>query len=144
MLNEEIFITESFDETRKLGEGLAKKIKNGDILAFYGNLGSGKTTFMQGLAKGLGVKRRIISPTFIIVRSYELQKGNLYHIDLYRTQNVDDLSGLGMGEIIKDRKNIVAIEWAEKMNNFLPQKRIDINFINLGEDKRQIIISRHE
>ena len=60
-------------------------------MAFYGNLGSGKTTFIQGLALGLNIKRRIISPTFIIVRHYKLEKGNFYHTDLYRTQNVNDL-----------------------------------------------------
>ena len=144
MVNEEIFITESFEETRSLGENFARKIRNGDFLAFYGNLGSGKTTFIQGLAKGLGIKRRIISPTFIIVRSYKLQKGNFYHIDLYRIHNLYDLSTLGMDEITEDSKSIIALEWAEKMDTFIPQKRIDIIFDNLGEDKRKIKILKHE
>lgn len=144
MVNEEIFITENFKETQKLGKDLAKRIKNGGILAFYGNLGSGKTTFIQGLAKGLGIKRRIISPTFIIVRSYKLQKDNFYHVDLYRTHNLYDLSTLGIDEIVKNNRNVIAIEWAEKMDTFIPQKRIDIIFENLGENKRQIKILKHE
>ena len=144
MVNEEIFITENFKETQQLGKDLAKRIKNGGILAFYGNLGSGKTTFIQGLAKGLGIKRRIISPTFIIVRSYKLQKDNFYHVDLYRTHNLYDLSTLGIDEIVKNNRNVVAIEWAEKMDTFIPQKRFDIVFENLGENKRQIKILKHE
>jgi len=145
MISEDNFITNNSTETLSLGEGFAKKIKTGDFLAFYGNLGSGKTTFIQGLAKGLGIKRRIISPTFIIVRSYKIQNSkSFYHIDLYRTQTIDDLLGLGIDEIIKDNKNIVALEWAEKMGKFLPRKRIDITFAYLDEGRRQIKILRHE
>lgn len=71
-IKEEIFITSSYEETQKLGKEFTKKLQGGDIIALYGELGSGKTTFVQGLAKGLGIKRRIISPTFIIIRSYTL------------------------------------------------------------------------
>lgn len=67
------YITNSSEETKKIAENFAKKLKGGDIVALYGELGSGKTTFVQGLAKGLGIKKRIISPTFIIVRSYKIE-----------------------------------------------------------------------
>ncbi len=83
-----IFITNNLRETQKLAENLVKRLKKGDVLTLYGNLGSGKTTFVQGLARGFGIKKRIISPTFIIVRSYELKIKNpkqnstlFYHID---------------------------------------------------------------
>jgi len=136
-------ITNSFEETRKLGEEFARshlaRLKYG-VIALYGDLGSGKTTFVQGLAKGLGIKRRIISPTFIIVRNYKLEVGSFYHIDLYRIQNEKDIESLGIEEIIKNPENIVAIEWAEKMGNLLPKKRWNIKFEYLDEDKRRITI----
>jgi tRNA threonylcarbamoyladenosine biosynthesis protein TsaE len=143
-MNEEIYQTKSSAQTKLLGKKLAKKLKPGDILAFYGNLGSGKTTFIQGLALGLNIKRRIISPTFIIVRHYKLEKGNFYHIDLYRTQNVNDLSSVGLDEIISNNENIATIEWAEKLGKLLPQKRYDLNFMYLDENTREIKIKKYE
>lgn len=144
MDNKEFYITNGSEETKSLGEKLAKKLKPGDFLAFYGNLGSGKTTFIQGLAKGLGIKRRIISPTFIIVRHFSFKKGNFYHIDLYRTETKNDLLSVGLDEIIEDKNNIIALEWAEKMNDFLPEKRYEIHCNYLDEDKREIKISKYE
>ncbi len=147
MNKEEVYITKSFEETKLLGEKCAKNLKAGGIIALYGELGGGKTTFVQGIALGLGIERRIISPTFIIVRTYELNienAKNFYHIDLYRTQNQDDIKGLGLEEIISDGKNIVAIEWAEKMGEFLPEKRTDIFFKYIEGDKREIKIIKHE
>ena len=143
-MNEEIYQTKNFEQTKLLGKKLAKRLKPGDILAFYGNLGSGKTTFIQGLALGLNIKRRIISPTFIIVRHYKLEKGNFYHIDLYRTQNVNDLLSVGLGEIISNNENIVTIEWAEKLDKLLPKKRYDLKFSYIDEFTRSITINKHE
>jgi len=143
-MNEKTYQTKNFEQTRLLGKKLAKRLKPGDILAFYGNLGSGKTTFIQGLALGLNVKRRIISPTFIIVRHYKLEKGNFYHIDLYRTQNVNDLLSVGLGEIISNNENIVTIEWAEKLDKLLPKKRYDLKFSYIDEFTRSITINKHE
>lgn len=134
-------VTTSFEETQKLGLELAKTLNGGEVLALYGDLGSGKTTFMQGLAQGLGVKRRIISPTFIIMRTYEVTKDdiqNLYHVDLYRIESEKDVEGLGLLELLGDKENIVAIEWPDKIDNLLPANRIDIYFEYLGDDKRQI------
>jgi tRNA threonylcarbamoyladenosine biosynthesis protein TsaE len=142
-MNEE-YITNSSEETQKLGADFSQALKGGDFLAFYGELGSGKTTFIQGLAKGLGITRRIISPTFIIVRHYKIKSGNFYHIDLYRTESESDLLGLGIDEIIKDESNIVALEWAEKMGELLPRKRIDLHFEYLGDNKRKINVKRYE
>lgn len=159
---EKIFITNNSEETQKLGEEFARshlaKLKH-VLIALYGDLGSGKTTFVQGLAKGLGIKRRIISPTFIIVRSYvlksqklkvKIQKHNskfkslelraFYHIDLYRIDDEKDIKGLGIEEIISNPQNIVAIEWAEKMEKFLPKERWDVKFEYVGKSERKIII----
>jgi tRNA threonylcarbamoyladenosine biosynthesis protein TsaE len=144
MNNKDIYLTKHSEETRKLGIDFAKKIKYGDFLAFYGNLGSGKTTFIQGLAEGLGIKRRIISPTFIILRHYKLDRGSFYHVDLYRTNSKHDLLGLGMDEIIEDKNNIIAVEWSDKLNDFLPKKRIELHFKYIEENEREIIIKKYE
>lgn len=131
-------ITQSAKETQEFAKEFAKKIRSGTILTLYGDLGSGKTTFTQGLAEGLGVKERIISPTFIIVRNYESK--NFYHIDLYRIETEKDLEGLGVEDILNDKKNFVVIEWAEKLGDLLPDRRIDIRFEHVDENKRRIII----
>ena len=156
-IGEHVFITNSFEETQKLGEKFAKRFfarrpLSEAIIALYGELGSGKTTFTQGLAKGLAIRRRIISPTFIIIRSYNIkyQRSKIkntnkklkmfYHIDLYRIRSDEDIEGLGLDEIINDPQNIVAIEWAQKLGRWLPKKRWDVKFEYLGEDKRRIAI----
>lgn len=135
--------TYNFSETKDLAANFAKNLKGGDVLCLYGDLGSGKTTFVQGIAQAIGIRRRIISPTFIIVRTYKINKLNFYHIDLYRTKNIDDLKGLGIDEILLSDKNIVAIEWADKLGKLLPKKRIDINFLYQHEDIRKIRIENH-
>lgn len=138
----QIFTTHNFKETQKLGRDFAKTLQKGEVICLYGDLGSGKTTFVQGLAEGLGVKSRIISPTFVIVRRYELQSQNserLYHLDLYRIENEKDIESLGIEEILNSKENIVVIEWAEKLKSFLPKKRIDIEFVNEEENVRKIM-----
>lgn len=157
-MSEEIIFTKSAEETQGMAEDLAKKLKGGDFLAFFGDLGSGKTTFIQGLARALGINRRIISPTFIIIRTYDLESKvqdlrskikdqrvkTFYHIDLYRTETKDDLLGLGIDQIIDDKSSIVALEWAEKMGDLLPKKRIEVHFECLKDDERKITINRYE
>ncbi len=137
---EEIFVTEGFKKTQQLGKRFSKKLKGGDVVTLYGDLGSGKTTFAQGLAQGLGVKRRIISPTFVIVRSYKISIKHIYHIDLYRITNGRDIEGLGLSEIIENPQNIVVIEWPEKMGNLLPKNRWEIKFEYLDINKRRVAI----
>lgn len=136
--------TNSFEETQKLGAGFAQRIDSVSVFALYGDLGSGKTTFIQGLSKGLGIQKKIISPTFIIMRTYEIpenffqKKKCFYHIDLYRIKNKKDIEALGLIEIMNDPQNITAIEWPEIIKDLLPTKRIDIFFEYLDENKRKI------
>lgn len=143
-MKSKIFISKSPEETQKIGEEFAKNLKSGEIIALYGDLGAGKTTFVQGLAKGLGITKRITSPTFIIVKRYKLQQNPnisfLYHIDLYRIEGQVNVEELGFDEIIQDPHNIIVIEWAEKMENQLPEERINIYFKHLEENKREIKI----
>lgn len=141
-------LTHSARETQKLGETISADLKKGSasrrILALYGELGSGKTTFIQGLAKGLGVKKRVISPTFVFIREYLISylpsAKTLYHVDLYRIEKIEDTRGLGLEEIFSDKKAIVVIEWADRIKEILPKKRTDIHFEYLGENKRKVKI----
>lgn len=125
------FVTKTAEETKLLASKLARKHR-GNIIALMGELGSGKTTFVQGFAKGLGVKEKIISPTFVLIKQYS----TLYHVDLYRVENFQEL---GLEEILANPNNIVLIEWAEKLTN-LPKNTIKITFEKLEGDKRLITI----
>ena len=147
-----VFVTNSFRETQELGKDFARFLAGGDIVCLHGDLGSGKTTFIQGLSRGIGIKNRIISPTFVIVRCYKLQNQNcnskfkslepeaFYHTDLYRIESEKDIKSLGLEEIINNKNNIVAIEWAEKLRGLLPKDKISIRFEYVGEKKRKITI----
>jgi len=130
-----VFITNNSKATKTLGRNFAKSLRVGDIICLYGDLGSGKTTFVQGLAEGIGVKEKIISPTFIIIRAYPSK--NFYHIDLYRIEN-DHIKGLGLEEILEDPFSITAIEWAQNLKSLMPEKRIDVKFSYSGENKRKV------
>lgn len=135
-------VTKSAQDTRKFGEKFADNLRGRETLALTGDLGSGKTTFMQGIAAGFGIKKRIISPTFILLRQYEGQRLTLWHLDLYRLeQNIAwEIENIGIGEIWGKGKNVVAVEWAEKIKKLLPRNASWIRFENLGGDKRRIIV----
>ena len=138
----EIF-TNSVKQTKKLGEFLAKEILSASpleerafVLAMKGDLGSGKTTFLQGFAKGLGIKEKITSPTFVIMKKFK----TFYHFDCYRAERAKDILDLGFKEIINNPKNIVAIEWADKIKRILPKSSVWINFKFVDKNKRKIMI----
>lgn len=138
------YITKSAEETEKLAEKLAEKFKNGGIIALDGPLGAGKTTFSNGFAKGLGIKSKILSPTFVLMREYVLPFENdarFYHIDLYRLENKEDINSLGLTDLFANPKNIFLIEWAEKLTNLQKNKITKIKFIYLDESSRQITVT---
>jgi tRNA threonylcarbamoyladenosine biosynthesis protein TsaE len=122
-----------------LGELLAPELRGGEILCLNGELGSGKTTFTQGLLKGLGAKGPYTSPTFLILKHYEIKDKNIYHIDAYRV-NANDILNLGWEEIIADPKNIIIVEWPERIKKILPKQAIKIKFEWLDEEKRKITL----
>lgn len=142
-------ITKSAEETEVLGQKIGHSLKRGSaatVIALYGELGSGKTVFVKGLATALGIPHRILSPTFLISREYPLTEMNfnkLYHFDLYRLENVTKLENLGFSEILADPNNLVVIEWAERMGNFLPKERIDIYLTQLVENSRKIEVKAY-
>ena len=177
------YITTSYKQTQKIGEDFARELsssrpaspslggKRGSrswipdqvgndkrtgalVIALYGNLGGGKTTFLQGFAKGLGIKENVLSPTFVIMKKFKPQKLSVltnerpsksqdyyfYHFDCYRLNKAEDILELNFKEIISDPKNIVAIEWPEKIKKLLPKERIEIDFKFISENEREIII----
>lgn len=137
MVFPQTIITKSAKETTALGERIAREKLR--FVCLYGELGSGKTTFTQGFAKGLGITSRLLSPTFIIVRRYDIPKSKklLYHIDLYRVFNFE---GLGLTEIFADENAIVVIEWAERLGDMLPKNRTDIYFTVFDNGQHTIAI----
>lgn len=140
------FITKSDEETREIGKKLARKFSGGEVLALVGELGDGKTTFTQGLAQGLGIKQRVISPTFILMRRYQIKSSKFfYHVDLYRLEENlgNEIENLGLTEFWGRSENIVAIEWAEKIKDLLPKNTIWITFKILEENTRRIVLDKH-
>lgn len=130
-----------------LGEEILKTPLGEQALILYleGDLGGGKTTFIQGLAKGLGIKEKILSPTFVIMKKFAISDKNskfknFYHFDCYRVKDENDIIDLGIKEIIGQPENIVAVEWAEKIKNILLGDKIEIKFKWLDKNKREIII----
>lgn len=134
--------TKSADETKSFARDFAKDFLRGGIIALSGELGAGKTTFAQGFAEGLGVKNKIISPTFLIIRQYPVpnQKNLFYHIDLYRLEKVS-LKESGIAEILANPTNIVLIEWAEKIISELPKPVIETKIEFIEGTQRQIRVS---
>ena len=130
------FVTKSPAQTQQLGKSLAKKLK-GRTIALYGELGSGKTHFVQGLATGLGIKKRVLSPTFIFIRPYPQER--FYHVDLYRLENEKEASGLGLEEILTEPKVTIAIEWAERIEKLLTDA-VTLKFKKVSENTRQITL----
>ena len=143
-------ITKSSLQTKKIGEELARKIlkegpkkKKAQVLALSGELGGGKTTFLQGFAKGVGVKKKILSPTFVIMKSFKLEGpsfNTFYHLDCYRIKKAKELFVLGFEEILSNPKNIIAIEWAERVQKLLPKNSKLITFKFYNKKEREIII----
>ncbi len=150
-----IKVTKNPKETEKLaGFLLAKFLKNKSgkapiVIALEGELGAGKTTFTKGLAKALGVKKKIKSPTFTLIKSYKipttyyklLTTSFLYHIDCYRLRNYKDLLSLGIEEIISSPENIVLIEWSDRVQEILPKSHIKIHIDHIDKNTRKINIS---
>jgi len=137
------FTTNSAKETQKLAEIFAEKFKNGAIITLNGPLGAGKTTFVQGFAKKLGIKNKIISPTFVLMREYDLpyeKNAKLFHIDLYRLEGTHQIDSLGLSDLFENCKNIFLIEWAEKLVINPKNKNIKVNFEYLSKNSRQITV----
>jgi len=130
--------TSSPEETKKFGEKLAKKLKPGEVVAFFGPLGSGKTCLIQGICQGLNVANPVTSPCFVIINEYP-GKIKVYHFDLYRLERIEELYELGYEEYFYG-DGVCLVEWAEKAKSLLPEKRIEIQLKILSEKEREIVI----
>ena len=135
------FLSHSTQETESIGEALAKKLRSGDVLAFTGSLGMGKTAFTRGLARGLGCRGRVTSPTFTIVNEYE-GKTPLFHFDMYRLGSSDELFDIGWDDYLA-RGGVCAVEWSERVADALPDDTIfvDIARTDEHEDWRTITVT---
>lgn len=141
------YYTNNFLETKKLGEEIVKKVKpaksGATIFCLKGDLGTGKTTFLQGFGIGLKIKEKIQSPTFIIMTRHVLKNTNFknfFHFDCYRLEKPEEIINLGFKEIIANPDNLVAIEWSPKIQKFLPSQRTEIVFETINEEKRKITV----
>lgn len=141
-----VCITKNSKETEKIGEILGQTIKNGAIILLFGDLGAGKTAFVKGLAKKLGVNNPITSPTFLLIKKYAIKDNefgieNFYHIDCYRAEDEKKLQFLGIEEILNDKKAVVAVEWPERIKKIIPKDALSIKFKWLNESERKITIA---
>lgn len=112
------FLSSSVEMTEALGQALAKCLNPGDIVAFYGDLGAGKTAFTRGLANGLGIREMVTSPTYTIVNEYLSGNLPLFHFDMYRLSGIDDLFDIGWEDYLA-RGGICAVEWSERVDDVL-------------------------
>jgi tRNA threonylcarbamoyladenosine biosynthesis protein TsaE len=131
-------VSKSSEHTYKIGKIIGEKLKPRDILALIGDLGSGKTTFVKGLAEGLDIKNPINSPSFLIIKEYK-GKYPFLHIDVYRLKNPEiELFNIGFEEYLKD-DYIIAIEWADRILSYLPDNRLEVEFFHISNTERKII-----
>ena len=133
------FITNSPEETEALGARLARALEPGAVVAFTGDLGAGKTAFVRGLARGLGVQDRVTSPTFTIVNEYEGGRLPLFHFDLYRLGCADELFDIGWEDYLA-RGGVCAVEWSERMEELLEPGTIRVD-LRRGEDEDRRVIT---
>lgn len=132
------FITHSPEETEKIGEALVKSLQPGTILAYRGDLGAGKTAFTRGLARGLGCKETVTSPTYTIVNEYLGGRLPLFHFDMYRLASSDDLWDIGWEDYL-EREGVCAVEWSENVQDAM-EDAITVTIEKLGENTRRITI----
>lgn len=130
------YITNSPEETFDLGNNLGQSCQGGEVILLLGNLGAGKTCFTQGLAKGLGIKGKVNSPTFNLMKVYKTTIGVLCHIDAYRLNSGNDLIAIGLDDYLARKDAVVVIEWAEKVKDIWPKNKIKINFKNYKKGRK--------
>ena len=136
------YISESEYETEKIGEDFAKSLPDGTVVAMYGDLGAGKTAFVRGMARGMGLDCRVSSPTFTIVNEY-LGERELIHFDMYRLSDADELFDIGWEDYL-NRGAVCAVEWSEKVEDAFFGDEIVVRIEKLGDTKRMISIEEKE
>lgn len=150
-IRERRVVVRGAEAMRRLGDTLARRLNKEEmkgrcalIVGLFGDLGSGKTTFTQGFAKGLGAHGRVQSPTFVLLRTHQINKNlsfqRFVHIDAYRMETADELLALGWEQLAGGPENIILIEWAERIKTLLPHMYIRVTFRHKGEKEREVVI----
>ncbi len=137
------YTSKTQSETEKIAQDVIKQLSGGEVLALVGNLGAGKTVFVKGLAKALGIEDNITSPTFVLMKIYQTKHATikrLVHVDCYRLEKVDDLEEIGLADYLHDPANVVVIEWADRIVS-LPKNTININIEYINNHERHIKVS---
>ncbi len=137
------YITHSPEETIALAEKIGAKLRAGDVIAYEGDLGAGKTTFTRGLAKGMGLSDLVTSPTFALVHTYGREPNMLCHFDMYRISGEEELETTGFYDYPME-ECVFAIEWSENITSALPDTMIRITLERLGDEERRITIEGDE
>ncbi len=132
------YITNNPEETEAIGQALGKKLKGGEIIAYTGDLGAGKTAFTRGLARGLGINMAVTSPTYTLVNEYMGGRLDLFHFDMYRLNSSDDLFDIGWEDYLL-RGGVCAVEWSENVADAM-EDAIWVRIQRLGENERSITI----
>lgn len=142
-----LYTTTNEQQTKNLAEQFAATLCGGDIVVLHGDLGAGKTRFVKGLAKRLGITEDILSPTFTLMNVYQVRSPKsevrtLVHIDTYRLKNEQELINIGVEDYLGDPHTICVIEWPEKLPNLLANKKtVSVTIEHVGEERRKITIS---
>ena len=132
------YCSNSVAETEELGAQLAARLRPGDVVAYTGDLGAGKTAFTRGIARGLGIPERVTSPTFTIVNEYEGGRLPLFHFDLYRLGDPEELFDIGWEDYLA-RGGVCAVEWSENVAGALEDEPIRVDIRRGGEESRRVI-----
>jgi len=132
-------------ETKKFAKEVLNSLNGKNVILLFGELGSGKTTFTQGIAEALGIKERITSPTFVLSRIYKIKLDKLgefdqlTHFDLYRIKTAEEILDLGLKEYLEDTKTLIVIEWPELVDDMIaPEKKLSLKF-SYGEDDMRFV-----
>ena len=137
------FTSSSVEDTQAFGARLGAALRPGDVVAFHGELGAGKTTLIQGIAQGLGLPAdRVTSPTFVLVREYPVPGGRLAHIDGYRLAGAPAAAALDLDLMIGPR-TITLIEWADRFAGLLPDDHLEVRLEHVSANRRRIMLSPH-
>ncbi len=139
----EEFLSNSEKETEKIAADFAKKLSGGEVIAYTGNLGAGKTCFTRGLARGLGFKGDVSSPTFALVNEYRGGRLDLFHFDMYRISGFEDLYSTGFFDYISEN-GVIAVEWSENISGILDEKTIFIDIRQAKSQNSRIITIKSE
>lgn len=133
------YTSRSPQETEALAAGVAAELQPGDFVALSGDLGAGKTAFARGLARGLGVSRQVLSPSFTLMRQYLEGRIPLYHFDVYRLGDPDELEETGFHDYAEG-DGVCVTEWADRIRGFLPERRLEVRLEGSADEPRQISI----